>query len=395
MQHMQKQAFARAIEIKGEDDDPVELVTKSLEDLESKVGDRIKAVEEKADNSKLTERLEKLEAKANRPSGGGGGDDDAAAIEKKSLNRFLRNGVAALDDAEQKALNWGTDSAGGYVTAPEYSTRVITKLTEFSPLRSVARVTAIGGNHIFYPVNSAKLSGGWVTETGERPESQPAFEQVKIEVFEHAVTVPISRQLLEDSFIDLQGFVSDQIAEQFGKEEGAAFINGDGDGKPLGFLDDPTKFVQVDAEQGGGDLVPKLIQLFYKLPTTYAMRGTWMMNRETMGRIREASDASDSRGTLWSDGLADGTPARFLGRPVAEAPDMAGLASTADPAEDTFPVAFGDWATAYQIIDRVGIQLMRDDYTGADNGIVKIRARRRVGGKLVQPEAAVLLKGAA
>ena len=34
----------------------------------------------------------------------------------------------------------------------------------------------------------------------------------------------------------------------------------------------------------------------------------------------------------------------------------------------------------------------RDDFTGADNGIVKIRARRRVGGAPILTEALVLLK---
>ncbi len=58
-------------------------------------------------------------------------------------------------------------------------------------------------------------------------------------------------------------------------------------------------------------------------------------------------------------------------------------------------MAFGDFQTGYQIVDRVAIQTMRDDFTGADNGIVKIRARRRVGGATVMPEAIAVLKGVA
>jgi len=41
------------------------------------------------------------------------------------------------------------------------------------------------------------------------------------------------------------------------------------------------------------------------------------------------------------------------------------------------------------------VQLMRDDYTGADSGIVKIRARRRVGGRLLLAEPVVVMNGTA
>jgi HK97 family phage major capsid protein len=71
------------------------------------------------------------------------------------------------------------------------------------------------------------------------------------------------------------------------------------------------------------------------------------------------------------------------------------LVGAGSPAADTFPIAFGDYSSAYQIIDRVGVAIQRDDFTGADNGIVKLRARRRVGGKTVLPEAVVLIKATA
>ena len=345
----------------------------------------------------VIQRLDKLEAKSNRPGGGAGGTGETPAlIEGKALNLFLRGGTGALDTEQKSALNMGTNSAGGYVVAPEYSRTIIEKITEISPMRSAASVMAIGTTEVFLPVMTQALQGGWVTETGERPSSQPAFDQIKIETFEHAVTVPVSLQLIEDSFIDLQSYLAGQIGLQFGKAEASAFVNGDGNGKPTGFLDDPDLFEQVEIDQGvmvghAGDIINKLIDLFHRLPTPYARNGSWMMTRRTMGLIRANADTS-AKGTLWSESLADGTPARFLGRPVVEAVDMGDPVSTAETPVDTFPVAFGDFNAGYRIVDRVGVQIMRDDYTGADNGLVKIRARRRVGGKLIQPEAIVVLK---
>lgn len=377
------------------EDDPVKLVedlTKQFGDFRTKQDERLAEIEKKATgDTKFATRLDQLEAKLNRPGAGATETKADAELERKALNKFLREGPASLDDVERKALNFTTPSAGGYVTAPEYSTEIIEKITEFSPIRALSSAVSIGGSKIYFPVAASKLTGGWVTETGARPESQPVFDQVEISVFEQAVIVPISAQLLEDSMIDLSGYVQTQISSQFGKQEATAFVTGDGDGKPTGFLDDPTDFERVEAEQSGDDLIDKLIALFYALPSPYAARGSWLMNRGTMARIRAKLD-NTTKGTLWSDGLANGQPATLLGRPVQEAIDLPDFAPGGSPSEVSYPIAFGDFATGYKIVDRIGIQFLRDDFTGADNGIVKIRARRRVGGKTVQPEAIALLK---
>lgn len=391
MHHCMKTALrgSAAIELKGDDENPAELVQKALDDLTKSVDDRLKKVEEKTDLKAVTDRMDGLEAKINRGLGSAAANpDEAKAIEAKALNAFLRNGAGALEDADRKTLNLGSGATGGYVTAPMYSTTIIEKITEISPMRSAAAVMSIGTEKVYLPVNTTKLAGGWVTETGARPSSEPAFDQIEIPVYEHAVIVPVSNQLLEDSFIDLQGYIAGQIGTQFGKAEATAFVTGDGAGKPTGFLNSPTDFTSVVALQDGSDIIESLIKVYFALPTEYASRAVWMMNRGTMALIRNALDSS-TKGTLWSDSLANGTPPTLLGRPIAEAVDMPDFAP--ETPADTYPIAFGDFGTGYQIVDRIGVQLMRDDYTGADNGIVKIRARRRVGGKVVQPEAIALM----
>ncbi len=397
MKHFDPRA---ALELKAADDpsaDPSDVDTvKAINELATAV-EEFKAANtgrlddlEKKTLAKLTSRLDSLEAKMNRPAA-----TETAAVplemERKAINTFLRSGVMALDEDERKALNIGTPSAGGYVTAPEYSKTIIEGITEFSPIRELATVMSIGVQKIYFPVLTGKLDGGWVTETGSRPESQPAFDQEDIEVFEHAVIVPVSMQLFEDNFVDLSSYLEAQIGQRFGKAESSAFVLGDGSGKPTGFLHNPSAFEQIAAAKNGSNIIEKAIELFYALPSTYAARGTWLMNRQTMGIIRKAADTS-TKGTLWSDSLANGQPARFLGAPVREAVDMDGLVDTSSPiAATTYPIAFGDWSAAYRVVDRTGIAIKIDDLTGADNGLIKIRARRRVGGKVIQPEAIVLM----
>ena len=95
MQHMQKKAFAHAIEFKGEEDDPVSIVTKSLEDLQKAVDDRLKKLEEKggtpSDDKELKalqDRLAELEKKTNRPDSGDKKSEPSE--ERKAFATYLR-----------------------------------------------------------------------------------------------------------------------------------------------------------------------------------------------------------------------------------------------------------------------------------------------------------------
>jgi HK97 family phage major capsid protein len=375
------------LEFKDDETDPAELVTKSITDLTATVETRFKEIE-----TKTSDRLDKLEAKANRPAGGGANVDEAKTLETKALNAFFRGGVAALDDIERKTIMiGGSPATGANIVAPEYSSEIISKLVQFSPMRAVASAMGIGTGEVYLPVDNDEIAGGWVTEVGTRPSSDTSFDQVNIKAFEQAVIVPVSQQLLEDSIIDLSGYISGKIVEKFGKAEATAFVSGDGNGKPTGFLNTPASFGQTIAKQDGSNIIDKVIALFYSLPDFYASRGVWFMNRQTQGVIRAAAD-NTTKGNLWSDSLANGTPATLLGRPVYDAVDMSNMAGTGSPVSATYPIAFGDFASMYRIVDRVGISIVRDDLTGADNGIVKFRARRRVGGKIVQAEAVKLLK---
>ncbi|MEP7457072.1 phage major capsid protein [Phyllobacterium sp. SB3] len=333
--------------------------------------------------AKLAARLDAIEAKANRLEASNDNDEPTAELEAKALNQFLRTGSV---DPELKTLTIGAPAAGGYTVAPEYSTNIIKKLIELSPMRQVASTLSIGTSKVFIPTLATDAAGGWVTEVGTRPSSEPTFGQIGIDVHEHAVIIPISRQLLEDSFIDLSSLLADRIAQKFAQAESLAFVSGDGTGKPSGLLDSENVFEGVETALDGSDLIEDLIALYYSLPSAYAAKATWAMPRATIGKVRAAADGI-GRG-IWADSVQDGTPARFLGAPVREFPDLPAFAASAKA------VVLGDFSN-YQIVDRIGLDILRDDYTGADNGIVKFRARRRVGGSLLLADAFRVLTVAA
>lgn len=336
--------------------------------------------------TKLAARLDAIEAKAGRLAADNDNEPDGD-VETKALNSWLKTGQV---DAELKTLTVGAPTAGGYTVAPEYSTNVIKKIAELSPIRQVASVMGIGTGKVYIPTLATDAATGWVAETGTRTATEPTFDQVEIDVFEQYCVVPVSRVLLEDSMIDLAGFLADRMAVKFAQSEATAFVAGSGVGQPTGILEALASFEQIEAAADGSNLLDKLVDAFYALPSEYAGRGTWAMNRRTAGIIRKAADVSSSRGSIWSDGIAGSTPATLLGSPVSYWTDLDDVAASATP------ILFGDFASAYQIVDRVnGLDILKDEYTGADTGVIKFRGRRRVGGKTVLPEAVVAVVNAA
>ncbi len=321
-------------------------------------------------------RLDQLEAKSNRPRGNNasviyGADDQT---EKKAFAGFLRTG----DATEVKALAVGTPSTGGILAPETVASTILEKAAEFSPVRTLAQTLAMSGPLLQLPRLVNEITVGDVDETSTRPESEPTFEQIDLKPHEMAVILPITKTLLEDAQIDLSAYLSNHVARRFGQKEAAWFVNGNGTSQAEGVL--TSAEVQNTSIPNVAALTANaLIDLFYSVKSVYSANGAWLMNRATMARIRKLQDTQGS--FLWQSGIAVGQPPTLLGRPVYESVDMPNAIAAASP------IIFGDFASGYVVADRIGFEIVRDDLTGAANGLVKLVARRRVGGRVIMGEA--------
>lgn len=327
-------------------------------------------------------RLDKLEAKANRPQPSNNNqpramNDNGDNLERKAFTDYIRSGRI-----EEKALAYGT-TTGGVLAPEQVSTSIIEKLAEYSPVRQLASAISMSGPLLQLPRLVDEVYPAPRAETAAAAEDEPSFEQIDLKPFEMAITVPVTRILLEDAQIDLESYLSGHIARRFGQKEAAWFINGNGTTQAEGVLTSAEiaalEVAQIDADA--------LIDVFYNIKTGYSQRGSWLMNRATMAVVRKLKDTDGSY--LWQPSIAADVPPTLLGRPVLEAVDMPNVAAEATP------IIFGDFQSGYTIADRVGFTTIRDELTGADNGIIKLRARRRVGGRVVLGEALTKLKIAA
>ncbi len=362
---------ATALTLKGDDDDPTDIVTKALEDLTKTFNDRMGEIEEKADNTKIVERLDKLEAKANRPDGGD--KKDEPSVERKAFATYLRlgNNTPAED---LKALTVSDDPGAGYLAPAEMSSEFIRDLVEFSPVRSIASVRQTGAPSVKYPKRTGITNAKWGGENQESESSEPAFGQEELTLKELTTHVDISNLLLSDSAGQAESEVRLALAEDFGQKEGLAFVNGDGVLQPEGFMTNGDIAEHVNGHATNVD-PDQMIKLLYALPAMYRNNGTWVMNGTTLGVIRTLKDG-DGR-MLWQPSFQAGQPETILGRPVVEMVDMPDVESGA------FPIMYGDFS-GYRIVDRLAMSTLVNPYSRATEGITRIHATRRVTGGVLQ-----------
>lgn len=344
------------------------------------------------------EQMDRIEAAMNRASLGNGKPEDREAAEYlAAFNRILRRPAEDRDPKDvavlakrKAALVKGDDAGAGYLLAPPDVQRDIIKdVIEMNPIRSIATVRVIGGPSLKQPKRTA--AAGAATRVGETTgranTGDPAYGLFEIQAPELFARAEISQQMLEDSDYDLIAELRSEFSEQFAVKEGVEFIAGSGAANQAEGLLTAQGVGEIVSGNATEITADGLISLFYGLKSNYARSGMFLLNRGTIAAIRKLKTGDGQY--LWMPGLASGVPNTILGAPYVEAPDMPNIGA------GSFPVAFGDFRRAYVIVDRIGLSFQPDYTTGADDGVVVFRARKRVGGGVRQTEAFKKLKIAA
>lgn len=313
---------------------------------------------------------------------------------KAAFDLFLRKGEEIMGMDERKALSVGADPDGGYVVNPDMSGRIAQKVFETSPMRAYASVQVISTDALEGLFDLNEASSGWVAETDARAETNtPQIGKWRIPVHELYAKPRATQKLLDDASINMEAWLAGKVADKFGRDEAAAFVNGNGFNRPRGFLtyaSGTTLPGQIEqfptgangalaSAPAGGDA---LLDALYGLKAQYRANATWFMNRATTKLVRKAKDSYGAY--LWVPGIAAGQASTLLGYPVASFEDMP------DPATGSLSIAVGDMREAYQIVDRIGIRTLRDPYSAKP--YVEFYTLKRVGGDVINFEALKLVR---
>lgn len=360
-----------------------EKINNLLDAQETKNQAKLKEIQEKANRAEeLENRLNSIEADLKR--GIGGEEKQAKSQELKSFENLLIKGTFKMNNSEElKYLRQDDNANGGYLAPAEYANEIIKKITEVSPVRSVARVISTNRKEIQFPKRTGLVSGGWVGEGQTASQSNSAYGEETIKAEKIMVYTDISFELLNDSAFNMRSEITSDIAEDMAKLEGSAFISGNGVNKPFGLLS-ASGIGETNSASASALTGDSLYTIQGEIPTGYNL--TWMLNRKTLNaHIRTLKDTYGQYLFVPSLGTRD-VPNTVAGLPYVLANDMP------DVSAGTFPILLGDYRKCYYIVDNVNFELIEDPYTQATSGKRRFIVYKRTGGQVVLTEGLRKLK---
>lgn len=312
------------------------------------------------------------------------------------VDQYIRRGIES--GLETKAIGSSSDAIGGYAVPEEIDRVIDATLTAISPIRAIGNVVKVGSAGYRKLIASGGTPSGFVGFEDARPETNtPAFTEIVPPSGELYANPAVSQQMLDDAMFDVEKFLANEIATEFARAEGLAFVSGNGVNQPLGFLSSPTS-AALDAVRpagtlqtiatgvaggfAGSDPEDALIDLVQALRSPYRQGAVFVMNSATAAEIRKFRTADGA--FMFQPSLAAGQPASLLGYPLIEAEDMPDLAA------GSLSIGFGNFKAGYVIAERNATNILRDPYT--NKPYVHFYATKRVGGQVVNSEAIKLLK---
>jgi HK97 family phage major capsid protein len=362
------------------------------------VAEKLARIERTLDSAK--DAADNLALKASRPQLSGTGAPPASQLaHKAAFDGYVRRGDASrLARIEEKALAVSTNSGadGGYLVPAETEAAVNSALKAISPMRAIAGIRQVSGSVYNRPFATTGVGTGWTAETASRTQTDtPTLANLQFPTMELYAMPAASQTLLDDTIVNIDEWLAEEVRIAFAEQEGTAFVSGDGSNKPKGVLSYDTvanaswawgKIGFVASGAAGAfpstDAGDKILDLVYAAKAPYRANGTFMMSRATVSAVRKLKDGDGNY--LWQPANAPGEWPSLFGYPVAESEDMPDIAANA------MAIAFGDFSRGYLIVDRAGIRVLRDPYSAKP--YVLFYTTKRVGGGVQDFDAIKLLK---
>jgi HK97 family phage major capsid protein len=348
-------------------------------------------------------RLDEITLKASRPALGQESHArlrTGAPEHKAAFEAYVRTGESGnLRALEVKAMTIGSNPDGGYLVPPEIEATIGQRLTAISPIRNIAGQRTISSNVYKKPFMTTGPAVGWVGESDARTQTaSPVLDELVFPAMELYAMPAATASLLEDSAVNIDQWIAQEVEQVFAQQEGAAFVAGDGNNKPKGFL----SYTAVDngawswgnigyvASGAAGAFAAtspsdELVDLVYAVKAGYRQNGMFVMNRKTQAAVRKFKDTTGQY--LWQPPAVAGGKASLMTFPVIEAEDMPDIAA------NSLSIAFGDFNRGYLVVDRAGVSVLRDPYSSKP--YVLFYTTKRVGGGVQDFDAIKVLKFAA
>jgi HK97 family phage major capsid protein len=203
------------------------------------------------------------------------------------------------------ALGEASGVAGGYTVPPDFYQKLIALVAENNFIRARAFVQPMASATLQFPyldittVQSAGVSpffGGvqmyWTEEAQTRTETEPAFKMMELKAHELSGYSVSSNVLLADAAFGLEKFLFTLFGQAIAWYEEYAFLQGNGVGKPVGFLN-ANATVSVLRNASNQVQFVDVVSMFAKLLPASQLKGIWAFSPTVIPQLLQLKDGAN------------------------------------------------------------------------------------------------------
>lgn len=316
---------------------------------------------------------------------------DADAMSGKvAMALYLRfgNNVSPEQAVQiRNAMSTTTTTEGGYTVPSEIAAMVIDKLKAFGGMREVSTVlTTATGVAMNWPTSDGTADvGAIVGQNTAVSAADITFGTIGLNPFYYTSNkIALPLELIQDSAIDVVGYVVDRLATRIARIQNTHFTVGGGTTTPDGMIPKATTGKIGTTGQTLTVIYEDLVDLKHSVNRAYRANAKYMMNDLSVAVVSKLKDTTGR--PIWVPGdvesIVGGRPDTLCGHPVVINDDMAVMAASAKS------IAFGDFSK-YTIRDVAGTTTLRrfDDSAFALSNQVGFCGWTRSGGNLLDTAA--------
>lgn len=292
-----------------------------------------------------------------------------------------------------RALQADVGASGGYLTTPvEFVNELIKNVDNLVFVRQWARGFQVPtAQSLGAPALAADPADPiWTAELGTGDEdSTMAFGMRELYPHPLAKRIKVSRKLLRMA-PGADALVRERLAYKFGVTLENAYLNGDGNNKPLGVFTASAMGINTDRDYSTGNTTSSptfdgLIGAKYMLKQQYHANARWLFHRDAVSLIAKLKDGMGQY--LWRESVRAGEPDRILGIPVFMSEYVPNTFTT-----QLYVGILGDWAAGYWYADALEMDMQRLEELYAETNQVGFIGRLETDGMPVLSEAFVRVK---
>jgi HK97 family phage major capsid protein len=285
-----------------------------------------------------------------------------------------------------RTLSKLTAAAGANTVPISFYNRLIEHMIEVSGvlMANPTLLRTASGEQIQIPKTTAHStpSGAPIAEAAALASGDPTFGQVPLDAYKYGILLQVSHELLNDTGVDLAGYLARQAGRAIGNWFGTHLVTGTGTSQPNGVVTAATVGVTGGAGVVGAFTADNLIDLFYSVIAPYRNSSScaWMMKDSSVAGLRKIKDSTNQY--IWQPGLTADAPDTVLGKRLYTDPNVAATALSAKS------VVFGDFSTYFvRMVETLRFE-RSDDYA-FNTDLVSYRAVLRGDGDQVDTSGAI------